>query len=112
MSGESLDGDLQMGLLGDILAELRRIAEDVRWFRDREENRDRARQSGNWNITPEAEKKHRVLVPEGISHVDLRDGSTILVPPDRIIEVSEEDAISCGQRGWPDAAESDDNPLA
>jgi hypothetical protein len=42
----------------------------------------------------------RVRVPEGISTLYLIDGTSLLVPDDRIVEVSKEDAVAFGQRGW------------
>lgn len=53
-----------------------------------------------FEITPEAPKECKVLVPDGTSHVYLSDGSCMLVPPDRIIIVPEQDAKSLGRRGW------------
>jgi hypothetical protein len=49
----------------------------------------------------EAENKLvRIRVPDGISHVILMDGTSLLVPPDRIISVSQADAAALGARGW------------
>lgn len=49
----------------------------------------------------EAEKKLvRLRAPHDISHVTLIDGTTLLLPLDRIIEVSKEDAGALGQAGW------------
>jgi phage terminase large subunit-like protein len=53
-----------------------------------------------FEITPEAKKKHAVLVPDGVSTVYLIDGTCLIVPNDRIINVSEEDAAALGRRGW------------
>ena len=53
-----------------------------------------------YEVTPRAIKKHRVRVPEGISTLYLIDGSPLLVPEDRIVEVSKEDATALGMRGW------------
>ena len=53
-----------------------------------------------YDVTPETEKTHRVRVPEGVSTIYLIDGTSKLVPADRIVEVSKEDAIALGQRGW------------
>jgi ketosteroid isomerase-like protein len=44
--------------------------------------------------------KHRVRVPDGISNLNLIDGSPLLVPPDRIVEVSADDAAAFGMKGW------------
>lgn len=41
--------------------------------------------------TNDRNKKTRVWLPPGSSHWSLIDGHTILIPPDRIVEVSEED---------------------
>ena len=52
-------------------------------------------------ITPVATSaKERVRVPEGISSLYLIDGASLLVPEKRIVEVSKEDAIAFGLRGW------------
>jgi hypothetical protein len=49
----------------------------------------------------EAENKLvRIRVPNGISHVILIDGGSLLVPSDCIISVSQEDATALGARGW------------
>jgi len=53
-----------------------------------------------FEITPEAVKDCKVMVPEGTSHVYLSDGTCLLVPPDRIITVPEQDAKTLGRRGW------------
>ena len=64
-------------------------------------------QSGaeNWieyyrRLSEEGKKTFRFRVPEGDSHLILIDGRTILVPTDRIVEVSKEDAVAFGQLGW------------
>ena len=44
--------------------------------------------------------KERVRVPESTSSLHLIDGTTMLVPEDRIVEVSKEDAAAFGRRGW------------
>lgn len=49
---------------------------------------------------PNPDKKYRVRVPEGITHVYLSDGQPLLVPADRIVSVSKEDASALGRRGW------------
>ena len=61
---EPLDGDLHMALLGDILAELRQIKEDLRWLKDREQetrhcadpvrprSRPPSRRSGPYGVEP------------------------------------------------------------
>jgi hypothetical protein len=51
-----------------------------------------------YQITTSA--KERVRVPEGISWLYLIDGASLLVPENRIVEVSKEDATAFGQRGW------------
>jgi phage terminase large subunit-like protein len=54
-----------------------------------------------FEITPKAaDKKHRVRVPDGIGTLFLIDGASMLVPDDRIVEVSAEDATAFGMRGW------------
>jgi len=53
-----------------------------------------------YDVTPETEKTHRVRVPEGVTTIYLIDGTNKLVPADRIVEVSKEDAIALGRRGW------------
>jgi hypothetical protein len=53
-----------------------------------------------FDISPEATKSNRIVVPQGTSHVYLMDGTCLLVPQDRIITVSEEDAAALGRRGW------------
>jgi hypothetical protein len=53
-----------------------------------------------YEITPEGKKIFRVRVPEGVSTLYLIDGTSMLVPADRIVEVSKEDAIALGRRGW------------
>jgi hypothetical protein len=42
----------------------------------------------------------RVRVPDGTTTLYLIDGSQMLVPENRIVEVSKEDAVAFGQRGW------------
>jgi len=39
-------------------------------------------------------------VPEGVSTLYLIDGTSVLVPDDRIVEISKEEAVAFGQRGW------------
>ena len=51
-------------------------------------------------VTPPAVKKHRIRVPEGITTLYLIDGTSMLVPEDRIVEVSAEDATALAMRGW------------
>jgi hypothetical protein len=41
-----------------------------------------------------------VRVPEGISALYLIDGTSLLVPNDRLVEVSKEDAAAFGRLGW------------
>lgn len=53
-----------------------------------------------YEIAPQSDKKYRVRVPDGITHVYLMDGHPIQVPADRIVSVSEEDAAALGRRGW------------
>ncbi len=53
-----------------------------------------------YEITPPAAKGHRVLVPEGVGSLYLIDGTHMLVPADRIVTVSPEDAAAFGRRGW------------
>jgi hypothetical protein len=42
----------------------------------------------------------RVRVPDGMSTLYLIDGSQLLVPENRIVEVTKEDAVAYGTRGW------------
>lgn len=49
---------------------------------------------------PVKDKARRVRVPDGISTLFLIDGSQMLVPADRIVEVGQEDAAAFGARGW------------
>ncbi|WP_024517055.1 phage terminase large subunit [Bradyrhizobium sp. Tv2a-2] len=49
---------------------------------------------------PSKSAKERVLVPEGTSSLYLIDGTNMLVPSDRIVTVSKEDAAAFGLRGW------------
>jgi hypothetical protein len=44
-------------------------------------------------------KNVRVEVPPGSSHWGLITGRTVLVPADRIVEVTEEEAVSMTQNG-------------
>ena len=39
-------------------------------------------------------------VPDGISTLYLIDGSAMNVPEDRVVEVSQQDAVAFGMRGW------------
>jgi hypothetical protein len=50
-----------------------------------------------YRITPQAVQ---FAVPEGVSHVYLSDGTCMLVPPDRIVSVGNDDASALGRRGW------------
>ncbi|SHG91013.1 phage terminase large subunit [Bradyrhizobium erythrophlei] len=66
-----------------------------------EQQADEKKPEFGYAITPpDANKKHRVLVPEGISTLFLIDGTSMLVPVDRIVSVSAEDATAFGMRGW------------
>jgi hypothetical protein len=49
---------------------------------------------------PAARAKERVRVPDGISTLYLIDGSAVNVPEDRVVQVSKQDAVAFGQRGW------------
>jgi hypothetical protein len=51
-------------------------------------------------VTPPAVKKHRIRVPQGITTLYLIDGTSMLVPEDRKVEVSAEDATALAMRGW------------
>lgn len=54
-----------------------------------------------YQITPPAtDAKHRVRVPDDVSTLYLIDGTMVMVPADRIVEVSKEDATAFGMRGW------------
>jgi hypothetical protein len=53
-----------------------------------------------FEITPEKPKAFRVRIPGEITTLLLSDGGTLQVPPDRIVEVPEFDAIAYGMRGW------------
>jgi hypothetical protein len=54
-----------------------------------------------YKISPAfAGAKQRVRVPDGISALYLIDGSAMNVPEDRVVEVSQQDAVAFGQRGW------------
>jgi hypothetical protein len=54
-----------------------------------------------YRISPAfAGAKERVRIPVGISTLYLIDGSAMNVPEDRIVEVSQQDAVAFGQRGW------------
>ena len=68
-------------------------------------DRDDVRASGppefGFRLSPAfAGAKEPVRVPDGISTLLLIDGSTVNVPVDRIVEVSQRDAVAFGQRGW------------
>jgi hypothetical protein len=55
----------------------------------------------SFKISPAfAGAKERVRVPDGISTLYLIDGSAMNVPEDRVVEVSQQDAVALGQRGW------------
>ena len=51
-------------------------------------------------VTAPAVKKHRIRVPQGITTLYLIDGTSMLVPEDRKVEVSAEDATALAMRGW------------
>ena len=51
-------------------------------------------------VTPPAVKKRRIRVPQGITTLYLIDGTSMLVPEDRKVEVSAEDATALAMRGW------------
>ena len=53
-----------------------------------------------YEIASPANKKHRVRVPDGIGTLFLIDGAKLMVPEDRIVDVSTEDAAAFGMRGW------------
>jgi len=54
-----------------------------------------------YKISPAfAGAKERVRVPDGITTLYLMDGSAMNVPENRVVEVSQQDAIAFGQRGW------------
>ena len=54
-----------------------------------------------FKISPRfAGAKERVRVPDGISTLYLIDGSAMNVPEDRVVEVSQQDAVAFGMRGW------------
>jgi hypothetical protein len=53
-----------------------------------------------YEVTPKVTKLNRVKVPDGISTLYLIDGTQVLVPDDRIVDVSAEDAAAFGMRGW------------
>jgi len=42
----------------------------------------------------------RVRVPDGVTTLYLIDGSAMNVPEDRVVEVTQQDAVAFGQRGW------------
>jgi predicted phage terminase large subunit-like protein len=50
-------------------------------------------------LTPNPNKKVRIWVPPGTSHLSLMDGRMVLIPPDCIVEVKEEDVGPLLQRG-------------
>jgi hypothetical protein len=52
------------------------------------------------NLSPEKPKVLRIRVPGEITTLCLSDGRTVQVPPNRIVEVPEFDAIAYGMRGW------------
>ena len=49
---------------------------------------------------PATSALERVRVPDGITTLYLIDGSQLQVPENRIIEVTKEDAVAFGMRGW------------
>jgi len=50
-------------------------------------------------LSQDPNKNARVEVPPGSSHWGLITGRTVLIPADRIVEVTEEEAVSMTQNG-------------